>query len=132
MKGIKLIRKRFLKTGLNFREFLRFMEQVLGAGRRPWSLFSSFRTTSLKSLSTSSWRRSESLITPDSIKHSLYERKGKMMSIVRFCTPSSSLERYAEVCCMLCRKGLKEKRRRNCPQLFVSTNHNMMHLLYFL
>ena len=48
----------------------------------------------LNSLSTSSWPRSESLVRPDSTKASLYEQRGKMMRIARFCTPSSSSERY--------------------------------------
>ena len=62
--------------------------------RSSWSLFCSFCRTFLNSLSTSSWRRSESLVRPDSTKASLYEQRGKMMPIARFCTPSSSLERY--------------------------------------
>ena len=67
---------------------------VLQAGRSSWSLFCSFWKTSLNSLPTSSWRRSESLVRPDSTKTSLDEQRGKMMRIARFCTPSRSLERY--------------------------------------
>ena len=67
---------------------------MLRAGRSSWSLFCSFCKIFLNSLSTSSWRRSESLVRPDSTKASLYEQRGKMMRIARFCTPSSSLERY--------------------------------------
>ena len=48
----------------------------------------------LNILPTSSWRRSESLIRLDSTKDSLYGLKRKIMRIARFCTPSSSLERY--------------------------------------
>ena len=61
---------------------------MLRAGRSSWSLFCSFCKTFLNSLSTSSWRRSESLVRPDSTKASLYEQRGKMMRIARFCTPS--------------------------------------------
>ena len=75
LDAIKLLRNPFvLKTDLNFRVCLRFDLEVLRAGRRQWSLFSLFCTTSLNSLSTSSWRRSESLIRLDSTKDSLYEQ----------------------------------------------------------
>ena len=83
-----------LKAGLNFGIFLRLKVHVLRAGRSSWSLFCSFCKTFLNSLSTSSWQRSESLVRPDSTKASLYEQRGKMICIARFCTPSSSLERY--------------------------------------
>ena len=85
LKVIKLLRNLFvLKAGLNFRIFLRLKVHVLRAGRSSWSLFCSFCKTFLNSLSTSSWRRSESLVRPDSTKASLYEQRGKMMRITRF------------------------------------------------
>ena len=85
LKVIKLLRNLFvLKAGLNFRIFLRLKVHVLRAGRSSWSLFCSFCKTFLNSLSTSSWRRSESLVRPDSTKASLYEQRGKMMRIARF------------------------------------------------
>ena len=79
---------------LNFRIFLRLKVHVLRAGRSSRSLFCSLCKIFLNSLSTSSWQRSESLVRPDSTKPSLPEQRGKMMRIARFCTPSSSLERY--------------------------------------
>ena len=84
LKVIKMLRNLFvLKTGLNFRIFLRLEVRVLRSGRRSWSLFCSFCETSLNSLLTSSWLRSQSLT-----KASLYEQRGKMMRIARFCTPN--------------------------------------------
>ena len=67
---------------------------MLRVGRISWSLFCSFCKTFLNSLSTSFWRRSERLVRSVSTKVSLYEQRGKIMQIARFCTSSSSLERY--------------------------------------
>ena len=78
LKVIKMLRNLFvLKTGLNFRIFLRLEVRVLRSGRRSWSLFCSFCKTSLNSLLTSSWLRSQSLHRSDSTKASLYEQRGR-------------------------------------------------------
>ena len=106
LKVIKLLRNLFvLKAGLNFRIFLRLKVHVLRAGRSSWSLFCSFCKTFLNSLSTRSWRRSESLVRADSTKASLYEQRGKMMLIARFCNnirwstaPISRIIKYRVIC----------------------------------
>ena len=83
---IKLLRNLFvLNTGLNFRLFLMFKVFLL-CSKYFWSLFCSLWIVFLNSLSTSSWRRSESFIRPDLADASLYEQKGKMIRIARFCT----------------------------------------------
>ena len=64
LKVIKLLRNLVvLKAGLNFRIFLRLKVHVLRAGRSSWSLFCPFCKKFLNSLSTSSWRWSESLVS---------------------------------------------------------------------
>ena len=94
LKVMKLLRNLFVLNLKPPQTFLWLKVYVLRAERSSWSFFCSFCKTSLNSLLTSSWRRSKSLVVPDSIKAPLYEQRGRMMLIARFCTPSRSLERY--------------------------------------